>query len=158
VWLRSRDSHIAMDRFTDLGYRFRAPLRRNGEPDTVGSTQSSAPGGSRPGAPWGWGNGTVCVTDGEAANVTIRTGMPSGVTGLRVVAWWYDQPGKRDHVDLAVRQGSTSLATDASSDVKKRVWVQNPAAGADFRLRLTGRDIRGKDPSCGTQRKRVYWA
>ena len=110
---------------------------------------------------WGWGTGRVCVRDNQDVLLPIRDDMPGDVERLRAVAWWYDQHNRRRHIDLAILEDGVVTGQDTSDDVKKRVHLRYGSeieAGADYQLRLRGRDIRGSDPQCGSRQRLVYWA
>ena len=107
--------------------------------------------------PWAWAAGHLCV-EGER-DITISPSLPSGVQELRIVAWWSDEPGRRDDIDVHLLQNGFTVASDTADNPRGRIVVRNPPAGDTYTLRFSEVKIRGKDKEdgCGNGRERVYF-
>lgn len=108
--------------------------------------------------PWGWAAGHLCVEDER--DITISPSLPIGVDELRVVAWWSDEPGRRDDIDVQLLQNGIVVGADTAENPRGRIIARNLPAGDSFTLRLREVKIRGtdKEDGCGSGRERVYFA
>jgi hypothetical protein len=127
-------------------------------------------------APWGWGDGSVCVSDGAYTFVTISSStLSSDVDVMRVVAWWYDRRHDDssttaiDRVSMQVRNYDSWMvpllpwsgaveADDSGTDNKLRVHIDNPTSSKYYRIRFSGDDVTSDGEGCGTDSMRVYYA
>ncbi|MBN2797886.1 MAG: hypothetical protein JXX28_01950 [Deltaproteobacteria bacterium] len=84
-----------------------------------------------------------------------RPGPTDGDT-LKVVSWWYnderDEGALHDKLALKVDPWCPTWTfyrgarSDNSKDNQQRVYIAQPAASADWRFTLCGRDVRGRAP------------
>lgn len=129
-----------------------------------------------------WMSGRACVPHGKSR--TIFHPVPTNARIVEAVAWSMDPRVSRNRapndVDLSVveQTGTTTvtipgfgtitlpiineLAADrASADEKERAFSEEAAPRATARpvgVRLKGMNIRGRDPVCGNNAERVYFA
>jgi hypothetical protein len=109
--------------------------------------------------PWGWGAGHMCVRDNQSRTFTIRELMPAGVQELRVVAWWFDEPRRRDEIRLQLIRDGVVVASDWDpGNNRGRIVYRDFDQGGNFALRLVGEDIRReREGGCPSRHERVYF-
>ncbi len=121
-------------------------------------------------APLRWTLGSACVPHNQSLLIPITTAdVTSDVDVLKAVSYLYDARHddtgsvNNDQVGLSLmREYSpglwTSVASDFSTDNKKRVFVYNPTPGR-YALLLTGTSVGAtNEGGCGSQEMRVWYS
>ena len=121
-----------------------------------------------------WGDASLCIASGQATNISIYTQMPAGVDVIKATMWWYDRRHQdgidpssdgifHDEMTLKLQHETTpgtwvTDVTDATTDNKKRVYLNGLGSATKWRLRIEANDITADDEGCGTNAMRVYYA
>jgi len=118
-------------------------------------------------APWYYGHGSTCISDGEIVDLPVAEGgvLPEAMDTFKAGFYWYDErhdaTGQVANVNVYLQTSDTSinLATDIDAhDNKARLYYGN-LGGKEARIRIYGNDVSGHvDPVCGSNAIRVFFA
>lgn len=118
----------------------------------------------------GWSTGVTCVDSGTTVSINIGSGsMGNTVHMVRGTAWWYDH--RHDSSDPVVDNDRVTLSigyqsgltfnvveSDYGTDNKRRVFIDDPTTGYQYKMKLSGTNVTSDEEGCGDNSAKVYWA